>query len=215
MTKYLEKLWEEMDKFEEFKIEQIPKEQNLMVDQLAKLASSNQFTEGRRITLLSAAKPMVNSEEEKKEEIEGVLVEENLTLTWRTPIVHFLTEGILPKDHKEARKVKVRSARFIMIGGDLYKRGFSSPLLKCLNPDRGEYVLREIHEGSCGNHSGARSLARSTKARLLLVKDVIRRSALVNFEKYRGEINRLSSTLAEASKAKERLEGGKKEYTPL
>ncbi|KAL0448978.1 UNVERIFIED_CONTAM: hypothetical protein Slati_1454200 [Sesamum latifolium] len=47
-----------------------------------------------------------------------------------------------------------------MIDGSLYKRGFSSPLLKCLNPDKAEYVLREVHEGSCGNHSGARSLAR-------------------------------------------------------
>ncbi|KAL0434621.1 UNVERIFIED_CONTAM: hypothetical protein Sradi_0170000 [Sesamum radiatum] len=32
-------------------------------------------------------------------------------------------------------------------------------MLKWLNPDKAKYVLREIHEGSCGNHSGARSLA--------------------------------------------------------
>ncbi|KAL0385496.1 UNVERIFIED_CONTAM: hypothetical protein Sradi_2943900 [Sesamum radiatum] len=50
--------------------------------------------------------------------------------------------------------------RFILIDGNLYKRGFSSPLLKCLNPDKANYILREVHEGSCGNHSGAQSLAR-------------------------------------------------------
>ncbi|KAL0428204.1 UNVERIFIED_CONTAM: hypothetical protein Slati_2995200 [Sesamum latifolium] len=43
MTKYLAKLREETAKFEEFRLEQIPREQNLMADQLAKLASSNQF----------------------------------------------------------------------------------------------------------------------------------------------------------------------------
>ncbi|KAL0456894.1 UNVERIFIED_CONTAM: hypothetical protein Slati_1028600 [Sesamum latifolium] len=32
MTKYLAKLREKMDKFEEFQLEQIPKEQNLMAD---------------------------------------------------------------------------------------------------------------------------------------------------------------------------------------
>ena len=40
----------------------------------------------------------------------------------------------------------------------LYKRGFSQPYLRCLNPDESLYVLRDIHEGACGNHSGARSL---------------------------------------------------------
>ncbi|KAL0439768.1 UNVERIFIED_CONTAM: hypothetical protein Slati_2459800 [Sesamum latifolium] len=63
-TNNLAKLREEMDKFEELRLQQIPKEKNPMIDQLAKLTSSNQFTEGRRITLLSAAKPMVDSEEE-------------------------------------------------------------------------------------------------------------------------------------------------------
>ncbi|KAL0416564.1 UNVERIFIED_CONTAM: hypothetical protein Slati_3488300 [Sesamum latifolium] len=83
-----------------------------------------------------------------------------MTLSWTTPIVRFLREGTLPKDFKEARKMKIRSAWFVLIDGDLYKRGFSSPLLKCLNPDKVEYVLREIHEGSCGNHFGARSLSK-------------------------------------------------------
>ncbi|KAL0402038.1 UNVERIFIED_CONTAM: hypothetical protein Slati_4233700 [Sesamum latifolium] len=130
-----------------------------MADQLAKLASSNQFNGGRKITLLSAAKSTVNSKEEEKKEGEEVLIGENPTPTWTTPIVQFLAKGTLPKDHKEARKLKLRSARFALIDGDLYKRGFSSPMLKCLNPDKAEYVLREIHEGSCDNHSGARSLA--------------------------------------------------------
>ncbi|KAL0345735.1 UNVERIFIED_CONTAM: hypothetical protein Sradi_4404800 [Sesamum radiatum] len=158
MTKYLAKLWEEMDKFEEFILEQIPREQNSTADQLAKLASSNQFINRRIITLLSAEKPTVSWEEEKKEEIGRFAVGENLTSTWTTPIVQFLKEGILPKDQREARKVKLKAAIFVLIDGELYK--FSSPLLKCLNLDRAEYVMRKIHEGSCGNHSGVRSLAR-------------------------------------------------------
>ncbi|KAL0445645.1 UNVERIFIED_CONTAM: hypothetical protein Slati_1692400 [Sesamum latifolium] len=159
MTKYLAKLREEIEKFEEFKLEHIPREQNMMADQLAKLASSNQFSGGRKITLLSAAKPAVNSEEEEKREVEEVFIGENPTPTWTTPIVQFLAKGTLPEDCKEARKLKLRSAQFVLIDGDLYKRGFSSPMLKCVNPDKAKYVLREIHEGSCDNHSGGRSLA--------------------------------------------------------
>ncbi|KAL2235239.1 UNVERIFIED_CONTAM: Gag-Pol polyprotein [Sesamum indicum] len=44
-------------------------------------------------------------------------------------------------------------------GTQLYKRTVEGPLLKCLDDLQAKYVLREIHEGSCGNHSGARSLA--------------------------------------------------------
>ena len=40
----------------------------------------------------------------------------------------------------------------------LYKRGFSQPYLRCLAPDEANYVLREVHEGACGNHLEARSL---------------------------------------------------------
>ena len=58
----------------------------------------------------------------------------------------------------EARKIKVRLARFTVLNDELYKRGFSLPYLKCLRFDEAEYVLWESDEGLCGNHSGPRSL---------------------------------------------------------
>ena len=39
----------------------------------------------------------------------------------------------------------------------LYKRGFSEPYLRCLNLDESLYILRDVHERVCGNHSGAKS----------------------------------------------------------
>ncbi|KAK9190212.1 hypothetical protein WN943_018814 [Citrus x changshan-huyou] len=46
-----------------------------------------------------------------------------------------------------------------MIDGVLYRRGYTLPFLWCLDEDDADYVLREVHEGICGNHSGGRSLA--------------------------------------------------------
>uniref|UniRef100_A0A2N9G201 Integrase catalytic domain-containing protein n=1 Tax=Fagus sylvatica TaxID=28930 RepID=A0A2N9G201_FAGSY len=66
----------------------------------------------------------------------------------------------LPDDRHEARRLKVRASRFLMLQGTLYKRGFSLPYLRCLAPDEANYVMREIHEGVCGDHSGARALQR-------------------------------------------------------
>ena len=40
----------------------------------------------------------------------------------------------------------------------LYKRGFFMPYLKCINKEEAKYVLGEIHEGVCRNHTGTKSL---------------------------------------------------------
>lgn len=53
-------------------------------------------------------------------------------------------------------KVKKQATRFTILSDVLYKRGFSLPYLKCVKED--EYILDEVHEGICGNHSRARSL---------------------------------------------------------
>ena len=78
--------------------------------------------------------------------------------SWMAPIISYLKDGTLPKGKDEARKLRVRSARYILLNDILYKRGFSQPYLICLSPDEANYVLREVHEGACENHSGARSL---------------------------------------------------------
>lgn len=53
----------------------------------------------------------------------------------------------------------MQSARYTLIGGTLYKRGYTLPLLKCLSKPEGEYILREIHKGVCGSHMEGRMLA--------------------------------------------------------
>ena len=74
------------------------------------------------------------------------------------PILTYIKTSNLPLDPTKARKVKIRSSKFTILNDQLYKRGFSQPYLKCLDPRDAKNVLREIHEGVCGNHSGPRSL---------------------------------------------------------
>ena len=75
------------------------------------------------------------------------------------PIWDYIIDGSLPDDPKEAAKIRARSARFTNHKGSLYKRGFFTPILKCIAGKDIGYVLREVHEGICGNHIGARALA--------------------------------------------------------
>ena len=78
------------------------------------------------------------------------------------PIISYIRDGQLPSNSSEAKKVKVQAARFTVLNGELYKSGFLMPYLKCLAPNEVTYVLREIHEGVCGNHSEPQSLVGNT-----------------------------------------------------
>ena len=146
MKKYLNKVARFVKRFKEVDFVKIPREENMEADTLAKEASVNEATgEFDEIQYL----PSIDFPE--VQQIEG---EEN----WITPIISYLKDGKLLERKDEAKKLRVRSARYLLMDEVLYKRGFSQPYLRCLAPDEASYILREIHEGACGNHSGARSL---------------------------------------------------------
>lgn len=70
---------------------------------------------------------------------------------WRKEI------GELIKRKEEGSSVRATEAkkisRFSFIGANLYRRGFSTPLLKCISPEEAIYDMRELHEGACGMHT--------------------------------------------------------------
>ena len=78
--------------------------------------------------------------------------------SWTAPLVSYLRDGVLPDRKEAARKLKVQAARFVLIKDVMYKRGFSRPYLRCLGTKEADYVMKEVHEGICENHSESRSL---------------------------------------------------------
>ena len=53
-------------------------------------------------------------------EVQQIGGEEN----WMTPIVIYLKDEMLPKDKDEARKLRIKAAKYVLIDEVLYKRGF-------------------------------------------------------------------------------------------
>ena len=70
-----------------------------------------------------------------------------------TPLIQYLKDGQLPKDKSKARLLRLKTARYILYDGQLYRRGFSTPLLKCVDLEEGNNILQEIYEGVYGNHA--------------------------------------------------------------
>uniref|UniRef100_A0A2N9I792 Uncharacterized protein n=1 Tax=Fagus sylvatica TaxID=28930 RepID=A0A2N9I792_FAGSY len=147
MKKYLMAVKNLLTQFKKVELLQIPREENEAADRLARLASSGVEIDG---FVEIQGRPST-----EKETINPI----SFTTTWMLPIIRYLKEGTLPADRAEAHKLRIRASRFQLLGGILYKMGFSRPHLRCLSPEEANYVIREVHEGVCGNHSGARSLA--------------------------------------------------------
>ncbi|XP_075483629.1 uncharacterized protein LOC142523783 [Primulina tabacum] len=78
--------------------------------------------------------------------------------SWKTPLLEFISKGQLPGDVQQAQNIKRHRSRLSILNGELYRRSFHGPLLKCLSGEETKYVLKEIHEGCCGDHLGATTL---------------------------------------------------------
>ncbi|KAL0303534.1 UNVERIFIED_CONTAM: Gag-Pol polyprotein [Sesamum radiatum] len=163
MVQYLKKVKELMARFDKCVIQQIPRTENERADVLSKFEALIAGVKERKIALMI----------KEKEELQVI---EN-SGSWKVEFMNYLKEGILPDDPIKAKRLKFKATRFTIIGDDLYKRTVDGPLLKCLDEERAQYVLQEIHEGSCGNHAGGRSLAQKIKRQgyfwPTLVKDAV------------------------------------------
>ena len=112
MKKYLEKVLQLVKKFKEANLVQIPREENMEADALVKEASANEpmneFDEVRYL-------PSIDIPEVLQVQNEG---------NWMAPIISYLKDGTLPEGKDDARKLKVWSARYVLLNDALYKRGF-------------------------------------------------------------------------------------------
>ena len=75
------------------------------------------------------------------------------------PLVDYLKNRVLLANKNEARSIWFKSARYIIHDDKLYRRGLLAPLLRCMTNGESAYIMREIHEGICGNYTGGQALA--------------------------------------------------------
>ncbi|GJR71068.1 reverse transcriptase domain-containing protein [Tanacetum coccineum] len=153
MIKYLAKAKEYISEFKTFSIENIPREDNQKADVLSKLATVpfNHLTKEILVEVL-------NERSTEVQEVQTIVEEEGEN--WMTPIIKYLEEGIVPSDKNEARALRAKIGQYTMESGVLFKKGYLIPMLRCVGPLQANYVIREIHMGSCGMHVGPRAVVR-------------------------------------------------------
>jgi hypothetical protein len=73
--------------------------------------------------------------------------------------VKHLETGWLPEDEAEAKRLQHRATKYKMVLGQLYRSGVLQLLLRCISFAEGEEMAKEIHQGLCGAHQAARTVA--------------------------------------------------------
>ncbi|XP_035834049.1 uncharacterized protein LOC110880879 [Helianthus annuus] len=148
MAQYLDQAKELLQRFKSYKVVHINRSENKPADTLRKLASTafQHLAKDVRIEVLNNPSVLLRQ----------LNVIEVGQPSWMTPIIQYLQEGILSESKAEARKIQNKALHYEMNGGILYRKSFLGPLLRCVDPQDANYLIREIHEGICGIHVGPR-----------------------------------------------------------
>ena len=123
MVAYLQRVRDLMHAFEGCKVNQVPRNQNSHIDALARLASKRDIDSLEAIPVEFLATPSMREPCE-------VLVITVTPDSWMKPIIDYLQEGKLPGDEIKARRMRARTVRYWFHDDMLYKRRFTTPLLR-------------------------------------------------------------------------------------
>ncbi|GJV75190.1 reverse transcriptase domain-containing protein [Tanacetum coccineum] len=151
MIKYLATEKECIVGFRSFVIQNIPRNLNQKADILSKLAT-HAFDHLTKKVLVE----VLAERSTDRTEISAIVEEEEDN--WMTPIIRCLAEGVWSKDKEERRALRMKINQYVLEEGVLFKKGYLVPMLRCVGPLQANYVIQEIHMGSCGMHVGARSV---------------------------------------------------------
>jgi hypothetical protein len=167
MDAYCAKIRKLEGHFEGIEFQHVPRNNNVAADVLSKLGSrralvpASVFVQDLRkpsIKLLDPDNPEPPSNDQSSAPPPDVLMSEKED-DWRKPFLDFILDQLVPDDKTERERITRRSANYIVIGSDLYRKAASTGILmKCILRSEGLQLLVEIHSGECGCHATSTNL---------------------------------------------------------
>src|SRR5664279_2272576 len=150
--------------FQGFEVKHINRHDNWAADALAWMGSERVRTLPPGVFVQHLFKPSIQGGD-----VDYPLVSESVavlfaTPDWTVPYLKFLVNQEYPEGADEVQKWQLvrRCKGYTVIKGTLYKRSTSGIFQRCITPEEGWLILKEIHAGDCGHHAQAKSLVAKT-----------------------------------------------------
>lgn len=154
LLQYFHKVKQLITQFKSVDLKYIPREENRRADKLSKLTTGKEKGQLSSLVCQIVFRRTIDCMQV------SCIAEQD---DWRRAIMLLIKkqgEGIALRP-KEAKQI----ARYVIVGEELYRRGYVTPMLKSLSKEESEYVMRELHGGICSRHNdGCRSSGGSKKA---------------------------------------------------
>ena len=145
MACYLAMVESRLEKLDEWVVRLVPREENGVVNALAGIVTTIPIKEALMLPVYLKVAPSIT--------LEPMCNTSQTNSSWMLNIVKYLQTREVPWDEKQVHKLHIQATHFTLINDQLYRRSFGGPYLKCLSEPEAKYVLIELHEGVCGNHS--------------------------------------------------------------
>ena len=183
MAPFVQEVWKLRKRFQTFKADYVPREDNTEADELSRIASQwalvppGVFIEELRQPSAQLAKAELGAApgpgaaastptpaEPSTPAILALPLEASVVPgkrtppPWATDIVKHMRDHILPEDLHEAEKVARQARMYAMIDDELYPRCHNGVMLLCIPQEEGQQLLEEIHRGTCSSHVASRAL---------------------------------------------------------
>jgi hypothetical protein len=153
--------------FERIEFQHVPRNNNVAADVLSKLGSHRalvptgvfvQDLHKPSIKLLDLDNLEQSSNDQSSAPPRDVLMSEKED-DWRMPFIDFILDQLIHDDKAERERITRRSANYVVIGSDLYRKAASTGILmKCILRSEGLQLLAEIPSGECGCHAASTNL---------------------------------------------------------
>jgi len=143
LTKYLGFAQVLAKNFVSFEFIHVFKDQNCRAYLLSKLASYTKPGQHKSMIRETLVSPLI--EIGVNHQIMAIQV--NPKENWMTPIKRYIADGQLSRDDKEASRVRKRSSRYVLTDCNLFRYGYSLPLLICVDKNEVARIMVELHKG--------------------------------------------------------------------
>ncbi|XP_074327249.1 uncharacterized protein LOC141665167 [Apium graveolens] len=149
MVTYLDITKKLTNYFDNFNIQQIPRENNVQADTLAGLGAIFKGLDLKNIPVVHIMKPaikrLVHDIEIMALNRHDDSISEDVD-NWIKVYKRYLQLGVKPDNKNEARILRIKALRFTIIDDELFKKSSTGLLQRCLKKYEADMVLRDVHE---------------------------------------------------------------------